>query len=222
VTDARSVGGLAEAASSRGPLGVLIHGAGVSPALAGADRILAVNLLGTVAILDAFLPLAGRGTVAVCVASIAGQRGSLAAHDEALADPRRVDFAPMLAERTAFDEKPALAYGLSKRGVMLLVEHDAHAWGERGARLVSISPGHIVDTPMGRLEADNGAAPLAAASALGRSALAEEIAGACALLASADAGHITGCDLRVDGGVVAGLRWHSAPETQAHWDSPRD
>ena len=45
-----------------------------------------------------------------------------------------------------------LAYAVSKRGVVRLVERRAGVWGGLGGRLVSLSPG-ILDTPMGRLEA---------------------------------------------------------------------
>ena len=39
------------------------------------------------------------------------------------------------------------AYSLSKLGVVLYVEDQAWAWGEKGARISSISPGTI-NTPM--------------------------------------------------------------------------
>src|SRR5437763_441658 len=44
------------------------------------------------------------------------------------------------------------AYGFSKYGVLRLCEQRAVAWGPRGARIVSISPG-LIGTPMGRKEA---------------------------------------------------------------------
>ena len=43
------------------------------------------------------------------------------------------------------------AYGWAKRGVIRLVRREASAWGRRGARLLSVSPG-IINTPMSRQE----------------------------------------------------------------------
>ena len=72
---------------------------------------------------------------------------------------------------------PQSAYPLSKRGIIRIVQKRAGAWGQRGGRLLSLSPG-IVDTGMGRLEAEHepAMAQMVEASALGRTARAEEVA----------------------------------------------
>jgi NAD(P)-dependent dehydrogenase (short-subunit alcohol dehydrogenase family) len=104
-----------------------------------------------------------------------------------------------------------LAYAVAKRGVVRLVERRARAWGEAGARLVSLSPG-IIDTPMGRLEWDNQPvmADMVATSAAQREGRPEEIAAVVEFLVSDAASFVSGTDFLVDGGVVAGERFSSA------------
>ena len=81
--------------------------------------------------------------------------------------------------------------------------------GPRGGRVVSISPG-IISTPMGRQELDQGASEqmqgMLDISPVPRIGTAEDIAAAAEWLASPAASFVTGCDLRVDGGVTAAVR----------------
>ena len=95
------------------------------------------------------------------------------------------------------------AYALSKRGVMLLCELMSPAWGEHGARIVSISPG-IIDTPQSRLEFESSPfiKRMVELTPLKRIGKPEEIAATFDFLLSEDASFITGVDIRVDGGVV--------------------
>lgn len=220
LTDPRAVRALAQLAADAGELRVLVNAAGLSPSMADAWRILDVNLFGTINVLDAFLPQVASGTVGVCIASIAGWRRGLWQYDELLSDPLAGDFRERLSAETGIDAHPGRGYALSKRGVILLVERRAHDWGARGGRLVSVSPGLVIDTAMGRLEAPKGASGLLAASSLKREATSADVAGACVMLASSDAAYVTGVDLRVDGGSIAGY-WHHADAQTAHaWDNP--
>src|SRR5947207_770995 len=52
LADAEAVRALADRGGELGSLRVLVHAAGLSPSMVGAWRILEVNLLGTVAVLD--------------------------------------------------------------------------------------------------------------------------------------------------------------------------
>jgi NAD(P)-dependent dehydrogenase (short-subunit alcohol dehydrogenase family) len=220
LADAEAVGALANRAGELGSLRVLVNAAGLSPSMADAWRILEVNLLGTVAVVDALLPHVSSGTVGICIASISGWRRGIWRFDEILSDPLAADFRASLEAETEIDGYPGRGYALSKRGVILLVERRAHDWGSRGGRLVSISPGLIEDTEMGKLEAPKGGSGLVGLSALGRGGTAADIAGVCALLASPDAAYVTGVDLRVDGGSIPGYWHHSDPATAAAWDQP--
>jgi NAD(P)-dependent dehydrogenase (short-subunit alcohol dehydrogenase family) len=214
VTDAASVAELAAQAAELGPLGALVHTAGLAPpGPHHPRRVLEVNLGGTARVLDAFVELAGPGTVAVCIASLAGHRAFAAEFDELLADP----LAPDLYDH--LDGADVLrTYSISKRGVMLECRRRAAAWGARGARIVSISPGLVVDTSIGQAAATIHAGAYAEQSAMKRAGLAADIAGAVAFLTSGDASYVTGCDLLVDGGVVAHNLHHAAPADREKWN----
>lgn len=218
VTDVAAVRALAGVAAAKGPLGVLAHTAGLSPSMADARRILEVNLVGTALVLDAFGPLMGPGAVGVCVASISGHRDGLPQYDHLLRDPAAPGFLDAVGRAVALD-RPGVGYALSKRGVVVECARRARAWGARGARLVSVSPG-LIDTPMGRLEEGAGAKWLASVSAVARAASSDEVASAIAYLASSEASFISGVDLKVDGGAIAGFAHHADDERRAQWNDP--
>jgi NAD(P)-dependent dehydrogenase (short-subunit alcohol dehydrogenase family) len=182
-------------------LDALVVTAGVSPVMADARTILDVDLAGTSRVLEAFDSRVTEGSVAVCVASMAGHLGGTwpDATIEQLDDP-------LNSPDAGLTDDPGFAYLLAKLGVMRLVRRKAKDWGRRGARILSVSPG-VVDTPMGRLEVEGtgGAAELARGSALGRLGRPEEVAAVIAFLCSDGASYMTGTDILVDGGAVAAL-----------------
>jgi NAD(P)-dependent dehydrogenase (short-subunit alcohol dehydrogenase family) len=98
------------------------------------------------------------------------------------------------------------AYGLAKYGNRLRVQAASTSWGERGARINSISP-RVIATPMGQQELDGEMMrALIDASGTGRLGIPDDIAAVTAFLLGPDATFITGNDLLVDGGVIAALR----------------
>jgi NAD(P)-dependent dehydrogenase (short-subunit alcohol dehydrogenase family) len=199
--------GLVAAAREAGGLAALVHTAGLSPSMADAARIFRVNLEAAAALVDALQPLAREGAAAVLFAS---QAGILAANAATPAIDALLDeaggpdwYARLLAEAgEEFAGQPGGAYALSKRGVQRLAVARAPAWGERGARILSLSPG-IIDTGMGRQEYAQQPAMKAmvdrtpAGRRMGRP---EEIAAVVAFLCSSDASFMTGVDVLIDGG----------------------
>lgn len=105
-----------------------------------------------------------------------------------------------------------LAYAISKRKVIELAEGRAAAWGVKGARIVSLSPGMIY-TPMGRREAslDEASEAQVKSAPAGRWGTAAEIAATASYLLSPSAAFITGTDLLIDGGAVGALNAMGAP-----------
>ncbi|MGE0384746.1 MAG: SDR family oxidoreductase [Gammaproteobacteria bacterium] len=209
VSNPADVPALAAAASQAGPLGALIHTAGLSPAFADWEPIVRVNLVGTARILEAFLEQAGHGSVAICIASLAADLGERDPRVEALLDaPLAPDVIAKLepfvmAAAQASGMSPRYpAYAISKRGVIRMVEDQVRHWAGNGARIVSISPG-LIATPMGLQEAQtDGPAALVRMTPAGRWGTAVDIANAVRFLCSGASSFITGCDLRVDGGVA--------------------
>ena len=83
---------------------------------------------------------------------------------------------------------------------------EAVRWGERGARINSISPGIIV-TPLARDEFDGPRGAfyknMFAKCPAGRPGTADEVAGLAELLMSDAGAFITGSDFLIDGGATA-------------------
>jgi NAD(P)-dependent dehydrogenase (short-subunit alcohol dehydrogenase family) len=211
VKDRDGVMRLAARAGELGPLRAVAHAAGVSPTMADWREVLTVDLVATAFLVDALRPLALDGTAIVCFASISA---SLAIPDidqpadAALDEPLHGDFLERLREAVGPDlEDSGMAYTWAKRGVHRLVRREAAAFGRVGARVCSVTPG-IIDTPMGRQEADahEVMAVLVRASALGREGRPEDVAAGVAFLLSEEAGYVTGVDLTIDGGVIAAVR----------------
>jgi NAD(P)-dependent dehydrogenase (short-subunit alcohol dehydrogenase family) len=100
-----------------------------------------------------------------------------------------------------------LAYAWAKRGVIRAAARAAVTWGRRGGRVNSLSPG-MIDTEMNRQEFD--AQPvmrtMLEATPLGRFGDPREIASVVAFLLSDRASFLSGTDVLVDGGGLAGLR----------------
>ena len=194
-------------AATVGSLGRLVLTAGLSPTMAPGRRIHEINLIAPTVLLEVFLPLAGPGSVCVLFSSMAGHAVPAVEPLDAIIDhPLSPAYFDDLAALGVDADEPGGAYGISKRGLMRLVQRECLTWGKRGARLVTISPG-IVDTPMGRQEKAQQPvmAGLVANSALGRELSADELANVAVFAASDAASALTGTDILVDGGAVPGM-----------------
>jgi NAD(P)-dependent dehydrogenase (short-subunit alcohol dehydrogenase family) len=209
VSDPASVAALADRVRELGDFRGLVHAAGISPTMAGARKVIEVDLVGTQLILDAFEPLVGPGSAAVCFSSSAAYQISLAPpdpeFDKLLADPLADGFLDAAVAKVGDDS--GLGYGWAKRGVVLIAAKAAVRWGARGGRVVSLAPG-LIDTSMGRQEMaqQEFMKTILANTPLQRQGSAEEVAALVAFLISDEASFISGIDVLIDGGAFAGLR----------------
>jgi NAD(P)-dependent dehydrogenase (short-subunit alcohol dehydrogenase family) len=209
VSSRESVKALAEAAAAAGPVVEVIDTAGLSPTQAPIGAILNVDLLGVAIVLDEFAAVIADGGAGVVIASMAGQTyGALTPEQEfalATTDTDALLQLPFVAEGIA---DPGAAYGLSKRANQLRVKAASVAWGQRGGRVNSVSPG-IISTPMGQqeLEGPSGVYMKAMIEGSGtrRIGTPADIANAVSFLLSSEASFITGIDLLVDGGVIGSV-----------------
>lgn len=181
----------------------LIHTAGISPRMASAERVMQVNLDATARLVEAVLPHMAEGSAAVLVASNSAYIPISPEADAAFSKPLPPEGTAALMHLVP---SQIAAYPLSKRGVITLVKQHAIAFGERGARLVSVSPG-ATDTDMVRSEMKetDGARQIVERAAIKRMAQPEELAAVMVFLASPAASFVTACDVLVDGGELVGM-----------------
>ena len=205
--DAGALQGIVDQVEQLGGLRALVHAAGLSPTMADAVSVLEINLAVSRRLVDALRPLALPGAAAVLIASQAGRlaAGGISPSIAAVLDD---PLAPDFVERLTAEAGPAAtsdsgaAYAMSKHGVQRMAVSEAPAWGERQARIVSLSPG-IIDTGMGRQEfaaqpvMDTMRQHTPVDRRLGRP---EEIAAVVAFLCSSQASFVSGVDWLVDGG----------------------
>ncbi len=208
VTSASDVAAVADRVRELGRLRCLVHTAGVSPEMADGATVLDVDLAGSVRITDALFPLVNPGSSAILIGSIAGYSDVSAAVEPLLDDPLADGFLAAVEQALGQPLDSPTAYVLAKRGVTRLVERLARPWGKKGGRTVAISPG-LIDTPMGRLELDRQPIipvmiEVTPVKRPGRPlpGRPEDIAATVAFLESDAAAFISGCDIRVDGGLV--------------------
>ena len=208
VSTRESVHALVETAASLGSVTGVIHAAGVSPTQASPATILKVDLLGTALVLEEFGTVIARGGAAVVIASQSGHRlpALTPEQDKALATTPadKLLALPMLQPERVTDSLHA--YQIAKRGNSLRVMAEAVKWGQRGARVNTISPGIII-TPLAKdeLKGPRGAGykRMIELSAVGRAGTPDEVGTVGALLMGPDGAFITGSDFLMDGGVTA-------------------
>ncbi|MFZ1162177.1 SDR family oxidoreductase [Mycobacterium sp.] len=208
VTSRSSVAAVAETARAAGRVTALVHTAGLSPQQASTHAVLAVDLLGVALSIDEFGRVIESGGAGVVIASMAGhmQPALDPAVERQLASVPAEELLGLQACSTITSSQ--MAYPFAKRANQIRVAAAAKSWGERRARINSISPG-VISTAMGRLELGSESGALMRAmvdnSGLRRMGTPEDIAAATEFLLGPSAAFVTGTDLLVDGGVVAAI-----------------
>ena len=210
-SDKASIYAFARRAAELGPVMYFINTAGASPHQTNPQHILTLDLIGSAHSLDAFGEVMACGGAGILISSMTGYM-----LPQPL--PQEVEQALTVTPSDQLASLPCLsaeavpnsgvAYVLSKRANQLRVRQAAMAWGSRGARINTVSPG-IVVTPLAYDEfraAGEGYQQMIKASAMQRVGNPAEIAAAATFLLSDQASFITGTDLLVDGGMIAAIK----------------
>lgn len=195
-----------------GPIEFLINAAGVSPSQAPIETILAVDLYGTAVLLEEVGKVIMEGGAGVTISSQSGKRmPQLTAEEDRLlaTTPAEELLAlPMLQPENIRDTLHA--YQIAKRCNEKRVMAEAVKWGERGARVNSISPGIIV-TPLA-IDEFNGPRGnfyknMFAKCPAGRPGTADEVGALAELIMGPQGAFITGSDFLIDGGATASYHY---------------
>lgn len=203
-----SILGLIAEAQKYGEISMLVNAAGVSPSQASIKTILKVDLYGTAVLLEEVGKIIKHGGVGVTISSQSGHRMPALTPEQdallALTPTEELLSLDMLQEENIHDTLHA--YQMAKRCNVKRVMAEAVKWGERGARINSISPGIIV-TPLA-LDEFNGPRGdfyknMFAKCPAGRPGTADEVANVAELLMSGKGAFITGADFLMDGGTTA-------------------
>lgn len=156
--------------------------------------------------IDAFYDLATENSVAVLLSSMMAYTvPSNEKYDEALKDPQVPGSFETI--RQFVDGSSDIMYNFAKRGVLLLAQKNVNKWGEKGARIVTLSPG-VIETKMALKAAEEHPEKMEMikkATPLKRNGKPEEVADVVNFLVSDKARFITGSDILVDGGVIQNI-----------------
>lgn len=203
-----SVKGMIAEAQKYGDICMLVNAAGVSPSQATIETILKVDLYGTAVLLEEVGKVIAKGGVGVTISSQSGHRmpALTAEEDEQLAVTPTDELLSLPILQPENIKDTLHAYQMAKRCNVKRVMAESVKWGNRGARINSISPGIIV-TPLA-IDEFNGPRGdfyknMFAKCPAGRPGTADEVANVAELLMSEKGAFITGADFLVDGGATA-------------------
>ncbi|MCD8162504.1 MAG: SDR family oxidoreductase [Synergistaceae bacterium] len=203
-----SIMNLIAEARKYGEISYLINAAGVSPSQAPVETILKVDLYGTAVLLEEAGKVIKRGGSGVTVSSQSGHRmpALTPEEDKLLATTPAEELLKLDILQPGNIRDTLHAYQMAKRCNVKRVMAEAVKWGERGARINSISPGIIV-TPLA-LDEFNGPRGgfyknMFAKCPAGRPGTADEVANAAELIMGPRGAFITGADFLIDGGATA-------------------
>jgi NAD(P)-dependent dehydrogenase (short-subunit alcohol dehydrogenase family) len=175
--------------------------------MADAHTIMATNALGKIHGNDAFLPVLEEGS---CLVDIASRSAYLVpkwicpkGHYPLCRKDKRRFMEKMMKRVQLFPRRlqAGMSYVISKDFAIRFARTDAARFGDRGIRVLSISPGNF-DTPMARAEKER-ASTYVDHCAIKRFGKVDEIAHLLAACVDPKMGCLTGTDILVDGGCAA-------------------
>lgn len=208
ISSRESILNLIDVAKSFGDINMFINSAGVSPSQASIETILKVDLYGTAVLLEEIGKVIANGGVGVTISSQSGHRMEQlgAKIDEQLATTPTEELLNLEVLQPKNIKDTLHAYQLAKRCNEKRVMFEAVRWGEKNARINSISPGIIV-TPLA-IDEFNGIRGdfyknMFAKCPAGRPGTADEVSNVAELLMSSKGAFITGSDFLIDGGATA-------------------
>jgi NAD(P)-dependent dehydrogenase (short-subunit alcohol dehydrogenase family) len=206
-----SVESLVAKATSLGNVLQVVNTAGLSPNMASVEKLLQVDLVGAVYVLEAFGKVIAEGGAGIHISSMAGHMiPALGAEtDKALMTTPANELMSLPVLQPANVPNTTYAYCLSKRANHLRIQAECLKWAERGGRVNSISPGiiltalakHELDSPIG-----DGYRAMIQNSASKRVGTVDEVATLAHYLLAPDSGFTTGSDFLMDGGVIAAMK----------------
>ena len=208
ISSRESILNLIKKGQEYGDIAMLINSAGVSPSQAPIERILHVDLYGTAVLLEEVGKVIKKGGTGVTISSQSGHRMEQlnAKVDSLLAMTPTEDLLNLEVLQPQNLSDSLHAYQIAKRCNEKRVMAESVKWGERGARINSISPGIIV-TPLA-IDEFNGIRGdfyknMFAKCPAGRPGTADEVANVAELLMTEKGAFITGADFLIDGGATA-------------------
>ena len=208
ISSRQSIKNLISQAQKEGEIMNFINAAGVSPSQAPIETILEVDLYGTAVLLEEVGKVIKAGGSGVIISSQSGHRMKQlgAVIDEQLATTPTEELLDLDVLQVENIEDTLHAYQLAKRCNVKRVMYEACRWGQRDARINSISPGIIV-TPLA-IDEFNGPRGdfyknMFAKCPSGRPGTADEVANVADLLLNPQGAFITGSDFLIDGGATA-------------------
>ncbi len=207
ITNQDDIEKLVKFVADKGSLKAFIHTAGVSGTVKDLKKVYTIDLIATDLLVDAFYELAEQGSVAILMSSMMAHTiPPYEKYDEALTNPQEPGSFETVSQFV--NDSSDIMYNFVKRGVILLTHKNVDRWGEKGARILSVSPG-VIETPMGLKAAAEHPELMEAikqATPLKRNGQPDEIAEVVYFLASDAARFITGTDILIDGGVIQNIK----------------
>ena len=204
----KSIKNMIKTSQNYGDIAIMINSAGVSPSQASIKTILKVDLYGTAVLLEEIGKVIKDGGSGVTISSQSGHRMPALSQeiDDQLATTPTEELLKLEVLQPKNIKDTLHAYQMAKRCNVKRVMAEAVKWGEKGARINSISPGIIV-TPLA-IDEFNGPRGdfyknMFAKCPAKRPGTADEVANLAELVLGPQGAFITGSDFLIDGGATA-------------------